>query len=99
MPYSKRGELRHLLRQIDNDEQLRLRGAQHAILRASGWYWVMRAEMFDWARPRPGDFAGAATPEELVEADRRCSATRDTCLAKAALLDLEAEGVSAGDLD
>jgi hypothetical protein len=109
---SKRAELRHLLREIDNDEQLRLRGVQHAILRAESWYWVMRAEQFDQARPRPGDYPGGPvdwetgrplnppmTAEMLAEADRRCCAARDACLAKAELLDLEAEEVGAGDID
>jgi hypothetical protein len=87
--------LRQLLHQIDIDEHMRRRAVQQAILHAEAWYWRMRAEQFDWARPRSNDFNGRATPEMLAEADRRCRETRDLCLSKADLIEYEA----GGDLD
>ena len=94
-PYSEeRNQLRRLLRQIDLDEQLRLRAVQQAIQHASAWWWRWRAEQFDWARPRTSDFNGRATAEDLAEADRRCRGIAMACLAHAELIELQA-----GDAD
>ena len=84
--------LRQLLHQIDVQEAVRRRAVQQAILHAEAAYWRRRAADFEWARPRPDDFNGQATPEELAEADRRCCATRDACLSKAQLIEAEAGG-------
>lgn len=84
--------LRRLLHQVDLDEPMRRRAVQQAILAASAWWWAWRAEDFDRARPRPSDFNGQATVEELAAADQRCRETARACLAKATLLDWEAGG-------
>lgn len=63
---------------------------------ASANQFERRAEVFEWARPRPGDFTGRATAEELAERDRRLMETAAQCRAHALVL----RSVSAGgDLD
>lgn len=85
-----RTRLRQLLQQIDLDEQLRRRAVQQAILQAEAWWWRWRAEQFDQARPRPSDFNGRASAEELAAAEERCRGVVHACLAKAALFEWEA---------
>jgi hypothetical protein len=87
-----RAQLHRLLAQIDLDEAMRRRSVQQAILQAESWWWRWRAEQFDWARPRLGDFNGQATAEMLADAELRCRGTRDACLARAALIEYEAGG-------
>ena len=85
-----RGALRRLITQIDIDEQPRRRAAQQAILEAESWFWCWRAEQFHAAAPRPSDFNGRATAEQLAAATERCHATALACLRKAAFLEWEA---------
>jgi hypothetical protein len=85
-----RTRLRRLINQIDLDEPVRRRAVQQAILEATAEYWGRRAEDFEWARPRPDDFNGRATAEELAAADERCRLTALACRRKAALIDWEA---------
>lgn len=47
-------------------------------------YWRHRAKTFEWARPRPGDFVGLATPEDLAARDAALVELIDACHAKAA---------------
>lgn len=81
-----------IIRQIDLDEAARRRAMQEAISYALAGQWRRRAETFEDAVPRPGDFTGRATQEELVEATERCRLTALACRQRAALIDLEAEG-------
>jgi hypothetical protein len=76
-----------LVRQIDLDEQMRRRAIQQAVLMASAWSWRRRAATFEWARPRPKDFNGGATAEELTEADRRCREVAEACRNRATLIE------------
>jgi hypothetical protein len=85
-----RTRLRRLLAQIDLGEQLRRRGVQQAIGDALAETWRWRAIEFEWARPRPDDFTGLATPEQLAAADERCRLTALACRRKAAMIDFEA---------
>lgn len=66
--------------QIDHFQR---RIIQDALTDATAVYWRRRAETFEWARPRPGEFHGQATREELDEADARCAAMARACRAKA----------------
>lgn len=53
---------------------------------ATAVYWRRRAAMFEWARPRPGEFHGQATRAELDAADARCQAAAQACLARAGVV-------------
>jgi len=44
---------------------------QDAITEALPWHWTRRAEQLESARPRPGDFHGQATREDLAERHAR----------------------------
>ena len=68
-----------MLRRIDYAEPVRRRAIQNAIGEALAAAWTRRAEMFDWARPRPGDFIGLATPADLSAADERCAGVALAC--------------------
>lgn len=46
-------------------EHFRARVLQDALNEATASYWLRRAEAFEAARPRIGDFHGQATPEHL----------------------------------
>lgn len=60
------------------------RVVQDAMKDAHGGYWRHRAKTFEWARPRPGDFVGLATPEDLAVRDAALVELIDACHAKAA---------------
>jgi hypothetical protein len=89
-----RAAMRRLLHQLDLGEPMRRRGVQEAISQVQAWWWAMRAEHFDRARPRPDDYNGAATLNELAAANERCRGIAQPCRAKAALIKYEQ-----GDLD
>lgn len=57
-----------------------------ALNEASAAYWEHRAEVLEDAAPRPGEFHGKATREELSSAWRRCHADAERCRRHAALL-------------
>ena len=78
---------------IDID-RFRARVLQDALTEATAQYWVDRAHQFQQATPRPGDFHGNATTEELRAAHRRCMATAQACLRRAALLRGEVAEIS-----
>jgi hypothetical protein len=88
----KRARLRKLLGQIDLDEQLRKRAVQQAILEAEAWFWCWRAEQFHAAAPKPDDFHGNASHDDLLDAWSRCRDTALACRRKAAFLVWEAGG-------
>lgn len=48
--------------------------------------WLRRADMFEWARPKPTDWPGHATADQLAEADRRNAVQAAQCRLHAALL-------------
>ena len=56
-----------------------------ATAEASGKYWARRSAAMLAARPRPGDFTGRATPEELEAQDRRLLAKARACSQRAAV--------------
>ena len=57
-----------------------------ALNEASARYWERRAEVLASAAPKPGEFHGQATADELSAAWRRCHRDADLCRAHAALL-------------
>lgn len=61
----------------------RARVLQDALTEGTAAYWERRAAQWDAVRPRPGDFTGKATPEDLEALDRRAAATAAACRAKA----------------
>lgn len=60
-----------------------LRLLQEALLDGDVHYWQRRAEDFEWARPRPGEWRGQATEAEQAERDQRLAETALACRRKA----------------
>jgi hypothetical protein len=60
-------------------DHFRARLLQDALTEALAATWLRRAELFEWAAPRPGDYVGGATPQQLAEAATRCGATARVC--------------------
>ncbi len=50
---------------VDAVEHFQARVCREAIREAEAATWERRAAMLEWARPRPGDWHGQATREEL----------------------------------
>jgi hypothetical protein len=59
---------------------------QDALTQAMADYWLSRAEVWEAARPKAGDYQGSATPEQLRAADARCVMVAENCRRHAALL-------------
>lgn len=59
--------------------RLAVRVIEDAVTSAQGAYWCRRAEVFEWARPRPGDFIGRATNAELAARDARLAGMAEAC--------------------
>ncbi|MDK9347951.1 hypothetical protein [Propionibacterium freudenreichii] len=57
-----------------------------ALCEASARYWAHRADVLEAAAPRPDEFHGRATRDELNAAWIRCHADARRCRAHAALL-------------
>ncbi len=49
-------------------------------------YYERRALVLEWAAPRPGDFVGRATPQQLAARAARCRETAEAFRNKAAVL-------------
>ena len=82
-----RSEVARILARVDL-EAIPLRAAQEALNGALACTWRRKAELFEWARPRPGEYAGQATAVELAERDRLLAAQAKACRNKATLLEL-----------
>jgi hypothetical protein len=77
----------HLLtRQTGFLENFQRRLIQDACQEARADYWERRAEYFEWARPKPGDRTGRATPMQIAEQDRRMAAMAEACRQRAQLI-------------
>ncbi|WP_405070423.1 hypothetical protein OG558_12770 [Kribbella sp. NBC_01510] len=59
---------------------------QDAAAEATATYWVHRAAQLDQARPRPGDYTGQATEQQLAERERLLAAQAEACRRHADLL-------------
>jgi hypothetical protein len=82
----RRAALRAMLSRIDVFEAMRRCGVRDAVRDALADTWERRARSFEWARPRVGDFNGAATAAELEERDRRCADVALACRRHALLI-------------
>jgi len=91
-PTSVRTLLRHevgrILARIDLDEPIRRRAVQESVSNALACTWRRKADLLEWARPRPGEYAGQATAAELAERDQLLAAQAKACRNKAILLEL-----------
>ncbi|MFY0406911.1 hypothetical protein [Solicola sp. PLA-1-18] len=56
---------------------------RQALAEATAFYWQKRADRFEAARPRPDDYVGHASPEQIAETDARIRAKADNCRAHA----------------
>ena len=56
---------------------------QDAYTEATALYWLRRAQAFEDARPRPDDYVGAATADDLAARDARLADSAETCRARA----------------
>lgn len=82
---------------VDHLAHFQRRVIVDALLDAWGATWERRARALEAARPRPGDFQGRATREELREQWQRLTAAAQACRARAQVspLDLVAPEVDA----
>lgn len=64
-------------------EHFRKRVVQDALTEAMADYWNRRAAVMEWARPRPDEFHGEATTEQLREQWYRLTATAEACRQRA----------------
>lgn len=69
----------------DHLAQFSLRLIRDAMNEATALYWLRRAEQFEWARPRPGDYPGRSTLRDINAADQRCRLAAEACRRQAAL--------------
>ena len=83
-----RAEVAKLVGRIDLDERMRVRAVQEAVSNAAAYTWTRRAEAYESALSRDGDFRGQATAEQIAERDRRLAAQARACRAKSTLLQL-----------
>lgn len=70
---------------IAHIDHFQRRVLQDALASAEGTYWRRRAETFDWARPRPADYRGRATSDDLRALDTRCRIRAEACRQRAAV--------------
>lgn len=64
---------------------------EESLLTALPASWLRRAAEFEAARPRPGDFHGAASAADLAARDRRCAEAAQACRERAELLGLHSD--------
>jgi len=93
-----RAEVGRILALVDVDEPIRRRVVQDALNDALACTWRRRADLFEWARPRPGEYAGQATAAELAARDRRLAAQAQAARNKAELLQRRLIGDFEGEL-
>ncbi len=79
-------EAARILARVDSAEQLRTRVVREALRDATAHTWTRRAQALEWARPRPSDFPGRATPDELAARDARLAEQAAACRHRAELL-------------
>ena len=76
----------HTANVADPLSQFGIRMIQEAMTAAVPHTWHRRAQTLEDARPRPDDFNGRATAEELAERDRRLADQAEGCRQKARFL-------------
>ena len=65
---------------------------QDALAEATSSYWLNRAQTLDAARSRPGDYVGAASPEDLRRRDDELAQVAAACRARASLALIDTDG-------
>lgn len=83
---------------VDADH-FRARLLQDALTEATAQYWLRRADQLAAGAPRPDDFHGQATPEELADRAQRAKAAAEACRRHARLLRMEPEPINQDMLD
>lgn len=69
----------------DQAVQFHQRVLQDALSEATASFWERRARQLEEAAPRPGDWPGRATPEQLSAARERCLSAAAACRHRATL--------------
>lgn len=64
---------------VDELTRFSVRLIQDAIATAAPWFWLRRAQTFEDARPRSGDYIGQATAADLAERDARLAGSAEVC--------------------
>jgi hypothetical protein len=59
---------------------------QDALTEATAGYWIRRAEQFEAAAPRRGEYHGSATADQVMATRARCIATAQACRLHAQLI-------------
>ena len=67
-------------------DHFRARILQDALTEATAQYWIHRAHQFQQAAPRPDDYGGHASDEQLTDALVRCLTTVAACRRHADLI-------------
>lgn len=70
---------------IEHVEHFRKRVVQDALAQATATYWHRRADQFEAALPRPGDFIGNATEDEREVRRQRITECVRACRHRAAV--------------
>jgi hypothetical protein len=68
---------------VEHVDHWQHRVVAEAIRDAESWQWLRRAAEWETAAPKPTDYHGGATREELSAAWRRCMETAAACRARA----------------
>ena len=83
--FSDQRTTRNALEELDLSGMVR-RLLQDAFTAAIPGQWERRARVFESCRPRPGDYTGAATRDELDALDHRNAVSAAQCRLHAAML-------------
>lgn len=67
-------------------DHFRRRVLADALQEATAAYWRHRADAFDAALPRPGDYAGMATPQQIEAQRDRIAASALACRQRAVFM-------------
>lgn len=76
---------------VENVEHFQHRVIQDALREATAGYWRGRAAILEWARPRPGDWHGAATREDLRGRYDQLTEQAEACRSRARVAELGGE--------
>jgi len=77
-----------MMRLSDHLIHLRERFMEDALIKAMPLTYRKRAALLEWARPRPNDYTGKATEQDLADLDERCRLAAQACRKHADLLEL-----------
>lgn len=80
---------------VEHLDHFQRRVIQDALADATQLYWLRRAQQFEDARPRSGDYMGRATRQDVAERDARLKEAAEACRARAAANVLDETGVAA----